>query len=315
MTANKPQQSAVDRVTSIFTAKHGFSRDIALRARDQFGDKWERAFAETIDTLYSDEPALEAAISGYAAFAMDSMRRQKKFELTRKYEQKTYAETSRVVYFNEQHMLDQYLPGLLLSHYLWPHQYRQLRFFRNNFVASMKKGKGVRYIFEKNVPDPFSFAEVGIGTGLYSRIILQDIPEISGTGFDISQHSKAFTENHLRAFGVYNRYTIRLEDVRDNTPQNEFQWLVCVEVLEHLEDPASFLETLRKMLAPGGKAFITAALNAADEDHIYLYENTAQIIEQLTAAGFFVEQSFYNAAYLPASAGMPVPAVAAFIVS
>lgn len=318
MTTTEPQHtSAVDRVTRIFKAKHGFSRDIALRARDQFGDKWERAFAETIDTLYADEAALEAAVSGYAAFAMDSMRRQKKFEVTREYEHKTHAETSRAVYFNEKHMLGQYLPGLLLSHYLWPHQYRQLRFFRNNFVASMKIGKkGVGSIFaeNKNGSDPFfPFAEVGIGTGLYSRIILQDIPDICGAGFDISEHSRAFTENHLRAFGVDDRYTIRLGDVRENT--HEFPWLVCVEVLEHLEDPAAFLKTLRKMLAPGGRAFITAALNAADEDHIYLYTDTAQIIEQLTGAGFFVEQSFYNAAYLPASAGLPVPAVAAFIVT
>lgn len=303
MTANTPQQSAVDRVTRIFTAKHSFSKDIALRARARFGDKWERAFTQTIDTLYGDAKALEAAVGGYAAFAMDSMRRQKRFEATRRYEHKTHAETSQAVYFNEQHMLGQYLPGLLLSHYLWPHQYRQLRFFRNNFVTSMKQSGASR------------FAEVGVGTGIYSRIVLQDIPEITGVGFDISQHAGAFAENHLRAFGLDDRYEIRLQDVTRQTPRSEFQWLVCVEVLEHLEDPAAFLATLRQMLIPGGRAFITAALNAADEDHIYLYENTAQIIEQLTAAGFFIEQSFYNAAYLPASAGLPVPAVAAFIVA
>ena len=193
-------------------------------------------------------------------------------------------------------------------------------FYKESYSGSVKQlslGKGkkaVRYIFDNNVPDPY-FAEVGVGTGLYSRIILQDTPDISGAGFDISEHSKAFAENHLRAFGLDARYTIRLEDVRENISGNEFPWLVCVEVLEHLEDPAAFLKTLRKMLAPGGRAFITAALNAADEDHIYLYTDTAQIVEQLTGAGFFVEQSFYNAAYLPASAGLPVPAVAAFIVT
>jgi len=304
VTATQPRQNtAIDRVTDIFKARHSFSRDIAQRAQATFGDKWERAFAETVDTLYADDQALEAAISGYAAFAMDSMRRQKRFETTRQYEHKTHAETSQAVYFNEQHMLGQYLPGLLLSHYLWPHQYRQLRFFRNNFVTAMKQS-GANH-----------FAEVGVGTGIYSRIVLQDIPDITGVGFDISKHSKAFAENHLRAFGLDDRYAIRLQDVTRQTPRNEFQWLVCVEVLEHLEDPAAFLQTLRAMLKPGGKAFITAALNAADEDHIYLYENTAQIIEQLTAAGFFVEQSFYNAAYLPASEGVPVPAVAAFIVT
>ncbi len=304
MTAHTAQHAdAIDRVTDIFRANHSFSKDIAVRAQKLFGEAWTRSFAETIDVLYGDNKDLEAAIKGYAAFAMDSMRRQKKFEVSGQYEVKSYAQAAKDVYFNEKHMLEQYLPGLLLSHYLWPHQYRQLQFFKECFVSVMKQSKASH------------FAEVGIGTGLYSRVAFQETPGVSGMGFDISAHSKTFTENHLRAFGLADRYQIRLQDVLKNTPEERFQWLVCVEVLEHLEDPLEFLRRLRVILSPGGKAFITAALNAADEDHIYLYENSAQVLEQLSEAGFIVEQSFYETAYLPASPGLPVPALAAFVVT
>ena len=304
MTAHTSQYTdAVDRVTSIFRAKHSFSKNIAVRAEKIFGEDWASSFGETIGVLYCNKKDLEAAIKGYSAFAMDSLRRQKKFEVERNYEAKSYAQAAAEVYFNEKHMIEQYLPGLLLSHYLWPHHYRQLRYFKEFFVSSMKQsGAGC-------------FAEVGVGTGIYSRTLLQEMPGVLGVGFDISAYSKTFTENHLKAFGFDDRYEVRLHDVLESTPENEFDWLVCVEVLEHLEDPLEFLRCLRKILPLGGKAFITAALNAANEDHIYLYENTEQILEQLSKAEFVVEQFFYGTAYTPVSPELPVPAVAAFIVT
>lgn len=296
-------KTVVSRVTSIFEKSHGFSTDIAVRAEKLFGDEWTNEFGSAVDILLGNEENLTGAIKGYAAFAIDSLRRQKKFEVEKKYEVKSYQQAAQEVYFNEKHMIEQYLPGLYLSHYLWPHHYRQLRYFREFFVSSMQQSNASR------------FAEVGVGTGVYSRILLQEIPGVSGVGFDISTHSKIFTENHLKAFGLDVRYEVRLQDVLENTPEDEFNWLVCVEVLEHLENPLDFLRGLRKMLASGGKAFITAALNAANEDHIYLYENTEQILEQLSKAGFVLEQYFCATAYAPTSPGLPVPSVAAFIVT
>lgn len=296
-------KKAVNLVTEIFREKHGFSRDIAVRAEKMFGDEWTIEFGRAVDTVFGEKEGLTSAVDGYAAFAIDSLRRQKRFELERKYEVKSYEQAAEEVYFNEKHMLEQYLPGLFLSHYLWPHHYRQLRYFKEFFVSSMKQSNADKFI------------EVGIGTGVYSRMILQEVPGVSGVGFDISTHAKTFAENHLRAFGLAGRYEVHLQDVLENAPANEFNWLVCVEVLEHLENPLQFLHGLRKMLASGGKAFITAALNAANEDHIYLYETAEQVFEQLNEAGFVPEQYFYGAAYAPASPDLPVPAVAAFIVT
>ena len=161
-------KKVVDRVTGIFREKHGFSKDIAVRAEKMFGDEWTAEFGRAVDVLFDNEEKLTAAIKGYAAFAMDSMRRQKKFELERKYEIKSYQQAAEEVYFNEKHMTEQYLPGLFLSHYLWPHHYRQLRYFKEFFVSSMKQSDATRFV------------EVGIGTGVYSRILLQEIPGISG---------------------------------------------------------------------------------------------------------------------------------------
>ena len=114
--------------------------------------------------------------------------------------------------------------------------------------------------------------------------------------------------------GLQNRYQVQLRDITTEPMESKTDWLVCVEVLEHLDDPVSFLRGLRRNMASGGKAFITAALNAAHTDHIYLYRNGAEVMAHLTEAGFTMEQSFVANAYKPVATDIPVPAAAAFVV-
>ncbi|HJV22362.1 MAG TPA: class I SAM-dependent methyltransferase [Holophagaceae bacterium] len=282
--------------------RHRFSRDIIDRGAEAFGRPWIEGCEATLARLFPTREALALALKGYAAFAFDALRRQKAFELNPVYPAKSHQEASEEVYLNEAFMMGQYLPGLLLSHYFWPHHFRQLRFFEIAFAEALGQREAPR------------FAEVGIGTGLYSRLLLQGHPEARGLGYDISPASKAFTESHLRAFGLSERYEVELRDVVAR-PIEPVAHLVCVEVLEHLEDPLAFLRTLRAALLPGGRAFITAALDAPNADHIYLYRKPDEVLTQLLEAGFTLEQSWVGAAHAPAALGLPVPLAAAFVVS
>ncbi|WP_340646699.1 class I SAM-dependent methyltransferase [Phenylobacterium sp.] len=289
------------RMRTIFAEQYRFSRDIVDRAIAAFGGSWADEAEETLRVLFSDDEGLNAAIRGYSVFALDSMRRQARFEKTLAYPSKTYAEAASEVYFNDAHMMGVYLPGLLLSHFLWPHHYRQLEFFDAAFVRPMKAAGGARFV------------EVGVGTGLYSRRLLQALPAATGYGLDISPSSQEYANRHVAAFGLQDRYQVHLRDVAEEADASA-PWLLCVEVLEHLEDPVAFLKLLRRTLAPGGRAFITAALDAANADHIYLYRTSEEVQVHLQAAGFALEQAFLGAAYKPAQAGAPVPLAAAFVV-
>ncbi|MBP7650300.1 MAG: class I SAM-dependent methyltransferase [Phenylobacterium sp.] len=291
----------LSRMRGIFAEQYRFSRDLVDRAAMAFGKPWADEAEKTLQVLFSDDEALALAVKGYSAFALDSMRRQARFEKDLAYPAKTYEEAAREVYFNDDHMMGVYLPGLLLSHFLWPHHYRQLEFFDTAFVAPMRAAGGDRFV------------EVGVGTGLYSRRLLQALPGATGHGLDISPASQAYANRHLSAFGFGDRYQVHLRDVAEEAEASA-SWLVCVEVLEHLEDPVTFLQTLRRTLAPGGRAFITAALDAANADHIYLYRTSEQVQAHLEAAGFALEQAFLGAAYKPVRAGAPVPLAAAFVV-
>jgi SAM-dependent methyltransferase len=291
----------LENLGEIFTRRFQLFDSAIDRAAAIFGASWEAECEETLVRLFPDPADLERLAEGYAHFALDVMRRQRQFEQDRVYPAKTYAQAAEEVYLDEPYMTSEYLPGLLLSHYLWPHHYHQARFFDTAFLAQMREQHGL------------AFVEVGIGTGLYSRRILQDLSGAIGAGFDVSPSAKAFVERHLAAFGLADRYQIHLQDVTV-TPVPRTKWLICVEVLEHLEDPLAFLEALRSALEPGGRAFITAALNAPNADHIYLYEQSSAVGSQLQRAGFFVEQAFEAAAHRPRQPGLPVPSVAAFVV-
>lgn len=291
----------IGQLRDLFTSRYPLFRDSIDRALAKFGDTWQAEFEEALARLLPDVDQLSAAAAGYAAFAADLMRRQAQFEKDRTYPPKTHAESAEEVYLDQGFMTSQYLPGLLLSHYLWPHHYRQAEFFGRSFIGAMRETGAT------------SFVEIGCGTGLYSREVLARIPSARGVGFDISPASAAFTLAHLEAFGLAGRYEMRLQDVVAD-PIQPCDRLVCVEVLEHLDDPTEFLRVLRAALRPGGEAFITAALNAPHIDHIYLYTEPDEVREQLVQAGFSIRADLHSVAHPPRAPGLPVPSVLAVIV-
>ena len=299
ITKKYPSKALIDET---LRANHRFASDSVNRCLELFGEPWAMEFEQVIGRLFPNTEMLSAAAKGYARFAIQSMRLQAEFERVLKYRAKTHEQASNEVYFCEHHMMQEYLPGLLLSHFLWPHHYRQLQFFEGAFIQAMR------------VSGATSFIEVGIGTGLYSSLLLRKLPKIKGVGIDISPSSKDFTEAQMRVLNVANRYQIELRDVATRPMETKATWLVCVEVLEHLDDPVAFLRGLRRSMGTGARAFITAALNAAHADHIYLYRDSKEVLTQIVEAGFTLEQSFVATAYKPRSPGVPVPEVAAFIV-
>ena len=295
------QGSRVEALRRVFAERHRLSGALIERAQQAFGASWTADFDRMLGSLFADDESLALAAKGYSSFAFDSMRRQKAFEVSREYPNKTYAQAASEVYFNEQHMASEYLPGLLLSHFLWPHHYRQIQFFDTAFVEPLSRSQSAE------------FAEVGIGTALYSRRILEQVSVSHGTGYDISPSSCRYAEQHVSAVDAAARYQVRCQDILEH-PIEPVPWLVCVEVLEHLEDPVGFLRALHAALRPGGKAFITAAVNAAHADHIYLYRESHEVAQQLQQAGFAIEQSFSATAFAPSAPGVPVPEAAAFVV-
>jgi hypothetical protein len=269
--------------------------------RRLFGERWERDFSALIARSCGANPsaAWDDVLDGYVAFTTDALRAQVFFERHGRYQASRYAIVNAECYQNADFMLRRYLPGLLLSHYVWPHHYRLLEGFRTRLLPGLRSAR--------------TFYEVGVGCGMYSLAALQALPDTTGVGIDVSPHALEFTDGLLRAHAMGHRYAVVTRDIVAEPGLEPADLVISQEVLEHLEDPPAFLRALRGLVRPRGTAYITAAVNAGHTDHIYLYRSPAEVRAQLEAAGWIVTDSQVESACL----GKPPhlrPTVAGFLV-
>lgn len=264
-----------------------FAKVLEKRHGD-FGVSWLEDFEEELACFFHrDEGRLEKAIAGYGVFALDAMRLQKRFDMSGEYMPKKYADISQAVYLNREYMFDLYLPGILLSQYLWQHHYNQLKYFRERFaVLARGHHAGVFY-------------DIGVGTGFYSKEMLRIFPDIRGVGYDISPFSLEHTRVMLDRWGFQSRYQAHRRDIIASPLTEQADCLINVEVLEHLENPVEFVRELYRVLKPGGVGFITAAITAPNADHIYLYRDVGQLEQDLRGCGFVIIESKEFAGYPP----------------
>lgn len=295
-------RSALERFRSTFFANAAMFKKTYVDVEAEFGSSWADEFDLHLANVFGDDDdAYRDAVRGYSRFAIDAMRLQKLFNAKLRYEDCTYEEACEKVYLNEDYMMKLYLPGILVSHFLWRHHYRQFLYYKEKFLPLVDAAPDKR------------FYEVGTGTGFYTVQMFRGDSRSEGVGIDISPHSRRFTLNQVNGWGFGRSFTPLDRNIigADLEPRPFVQ---TIEVLEHLSDPQLFLNHFRRLLAPGGHGFVTAALTAPNADHIYLYWTPDEVIAQLDAAGFEVLDHFQAEAY-EGKPGEHVPKVAAFIVS
>ena len=266
------------------------------RSFERFGSSWVSEFNEVIGLAFPTEQQIIDATQGYAAFCNQSMRAQAAFQQSGRYAHETFASVASTVYFDQHYMHTQYLPGLLLSHFLWPHHYAQLSFYREIIRARR----------------PSLFAEVGVGTGIFSLFTLLQSSGARGVGVDISVSSLEFASQILSRANLLPRFQTYEADITAHQLPLKPDLLVSVELLEHLEDPLKFLLGVRRTVGDNGHAFISAAISAAHADHIFLYRSKDDVRHQLEQSGFKVANSFFERAYEQKRQDELVPAIAAF---
>ncbi|MDA0740609.1 MAG: class I SAM-dependent methyltransferase [Bacteroidetes bacterium] len=270
------------------------------------GMSWRDAFLMLISKTFKTEEEFQAAIKGYKKFIFESMRLQEEFNDSGRYQCTGYQEALDTTYNDMEYMLSEYLPGLFLSNFLWPHHVRQHNFYTNQFLSELKP---------RSQEKQLKFCDVGVGTGYYSLMTFEELSHVSGTAYDISDASLAFANQLIARNGYAQNFEAKKFDILTENTLPKFDFVICNEVLEHLERPQDFIHCLGEMLEDGGKMFLTAALNAANRDHIYLYEGIEDIRNQVLESGLKILSSGSFYAYGGASRSQRTPEVAAFIIA
>lgn len=170
----------------------------------------------------------------------------------------SFDEVNSNVYQTEK-MREYYLDGLLLSQILWPNHYRIGQYF----------------IRQRNLTNLSSAVlDAPSGSGIYSYLIARYFRFGRLDSLDISPYAKAYTERLLRhCLSGTGKITLKTGDIRGLKDKEGFDFIVCGELLEHMENPGGLLKKLSCLLKDKGTLFLTTAVYAAAIDHIYLFNN------------------------------------------
>lgn len=219
----------------------------------------------------------EQAVRAYVRICFEHFRAQSFLMKHGRYAASNYEELRRQVYENDETMDGYYLDGLYLTTVFWPNHYRLMRIFLDRFVTGLPPG--CRY------------GEMAVGPGTYVARALAARPDLRAEVFDLSASALAYTRRLLLKRGVDpRRFALTQCDVRrlETVPDAAYDAVVMGELVEHLPDPASVLAEARRVLRPGGRLFLTTAINAGAVDHIYLFRETAEARALVESEGFRV---------------------------
>ena len=148
-----------------------------------------------------------------------------------------------------------------------------------------------------------SLLEVGSGVGVVSRFLVD-----RGDPLILSDHHPTYLE-HLRArFGGRPNVAFQLLDLTRFPYETvrPVDTIVCLNVLEHLEDDAAVLAGFRELLPPGGRLVLQvpnypALYGSLDEAYGHFRRYSRDVLrERLVAAGFrIVALRYFNPLAIP----------------
>ena len=222
----------------------------------------------------------ERLIEGYCEFVMDVNRSQRKYEKAGHYEYSKFEDVYQKAYSNSDFM-ELYHWGVYCTTFVWTHHLRIYKFFRDHFVAALAQRK-----------EPGSLLDLGAGSGIWHLLALGALPDWRAVAVDISQPSIDASTQMAATLPFVDKIQHICADATRWRPPDSMDAGISCFLLEHLERPNELLNTLAAALKPGGLAFVTCALTAAEIDHIYEFRRESEAVTMVENAGFRVKHMY-----------------------
>ncbi len=225
---------------------------------------------------------LDSFIKGYDFICVVQKQEEIYFRRNNAYRMKTVQDAISEVYGNRGYMQN-YMRGLLMTQVFWSNHTASMAFYLNEFLALNPHG--------------YDHLEIGPGHGLLLEHALADSRAASVTAWDISPASIAETRDALNKLGTSSVCNLEVRDIfeADDT-QEQFDGVVFSEVLEHLEQPERALDSIRKIMRPGGRLYLNVPINSPAPDHIFLLRTPEEAVSYVQSRGFDIERTGFYAA-------------------
>lgn len=124
----------------------------------------------------------------------------------------------------------------------------------------------MKFITEQVDLDHKQVLDVGCGGGILTESLAKAGANTSG--LDLAEDSILVAKQHAQDNGLNINYINQsVEDLADSHSE-QFDVICCMEMLEHVPDPNSIIESCAKLLKPGGHAFFST-LNRNPKSYLF----------------------------------------------
>lgn len=299
-TATRPpaRTRLVDALFDDIRARHPRSLAGILEARAANPER----YADLADTFLGwavrawGRDALPGMVDAFVRFTTSVNMSQFRYERAGHYEHKSFQDCLTGLYAEEESM-DDYLLGVYLTNFLWAHHAEICFRYEDSFL--------------RRLSDVRTLVEIAPGHGGWGALALKHLPDARLVGYDISPSSIRLATELMRGARFADRASYERKDALDldAVPAESADAVVCNFLVEHLERPEKLFAVIRHLLKPGGQAFVTGAITAAQVDHIYEFRYESELVRMAEAGGLRVTETFSgaprrtlpNARFLPRS--------------
>lgn len=238
----------------------------------------EKQELENIIEFFLKEYTLREMVDAYLLFVDDILEETKYFVENEKYKYSSFAEVNEKVYTNDMYM-KKYMLGLQLSGYIWKNHLLIHRWFKDK----IRQFSGKDYL------------EIGPGHGQYFLEAINEQNFEQYTGIDISLSAVKLAIDYINCFKKteIRNYSIICDDFLKLNFEKKFDMVCMSEVLEHLEEPARYLEKIYDITNAEANIYISVPINAPAMDHIYLFHSIEEVFSMVQEVGFTIKDYFY----------------------
>ncbi len=254
------------------------NRDLCSWLLNPLGNWLEAAFGEK---------AFDEAAVGYAKYCMGVARAQQVYERAGKYTTEDMPEIISGVYDDERYMVP-YMWAAILIYAFWPSMVNHIAIFRDEFL--------------RRLPGNARVLELACGHGVLSLLAAEERPDIRVMGIDISAPAVSVANRLLAVSGHPDRVTFSLGDalrLEDAESQSRYDGVISAMLAEHLPNPRPLFDRISRQLSKEGYVFFSTAIESAQRDHVFEFNQESQPLIMAEAVGLRVSRLVSDASSAP----------------
>lgn len=224
---------------------------------------------------YGDR-AFEDAARGYAQYCMGVARSQQVYEKAGSYASVELPELISEVYEDASYMVP-YMWAAILIYAFWPSMVNHLALYRDEFLGALNPGANV--------------LELASGHGILGLLAAEERADIKVEGVDISPPAVAVANRLLAMSGHEGRVSFAIKDALEIGPgdcRGRYNGIIAAMLAEHLQEPALLFQVISHLLADDGVVFFSTAIESAQRDHIYEFNEESEPLRMAEEAGLRV---------------------------